>query len=168
MQASEGTGGGKAVGCVEAVGDGDPGYFGAGESVECEGLGGGIAARPEDEDAVGVGSWRGGGEAGGDELFGMDVVGGEKDVLRVAVEQLLGEGGGGAEGGDDLDAGGLLVGGCQCGQNGLEIGGGSDVEFFGSLRRRRTGVDAELDCEQQRKRCECALQRPFTVPYRKA
>ena len=109
-QAFEGPGGGVAIGCVQAVGDGDSGYFGAGERVDGERLGGGIVACPENEDAVGVGHGRGAvGEAGDDELLGMHVVGGEEDVLWIAVEQLLGERCGGAEGGDDFDAGGSLV-----------------------------------------------------------
>ena len=39
-QALEGFVGGEAVGCVQAVGDGDLLHFGAGEDVEGEGLGG--------------------------------------------------------------------------------------------------------------------------------
>ena len=79
-----------------------------------------------------VGRWDvAGGEVGGDELLGMDVVSGEEDVLRVAVEDLLGEGCGGAEGGDDFDAGGVFVCCGQRGEDGLKIGGCGDVEFFG-------------------------------------
>ena len=84
-----------------------------------------------------VGNWGlAGGEAGGYELLRVNVVGGEEGVLRIAVGDLLGESGGRAEGGDDLDAGGLLVLRCESRKNWLEIRGGGDVELFGGLRMR--------------------------------
>lgn len=61
----------------------------------------------------------------------MGGVGGEKDVLWGAVGELLGERGGGAEGGDEMDAGGALVLGGERGHDGLEIGGAGDLELFG-------------------------------------
>ena len=68
-----------------------------------------------------------------DELLRVDGVGGEKDVLRGAVGELLRERGGGAEGGDEVDAGGALVGGGERGHYGLEVGGAGELK----LRRLR-------------------------------
>ena len=73
------------------------------------------------------------GEASRNELFGVQIVGGKEDVLWIAIEQLLGEGCGGAEGGDDFDSAGMFVGGCKGGHNGLQVGCCCDVEFFWSL-----------------------------------
>ncbi len=144
IEAGEGLFAGESVGGVEAVGDGDLLDVGTGEGVEGEGLGGGVFAGPEDENAVGVGDGNlAAGEIGGDELFGVDVVCGEEEVLGVAVGDLLGKGGGGAEGGDDFDAGGHLVLGCEGGEDGLEVGGGGDVEFSGCLRVRGGGQRGE-------------------------
>ncbi len=56
-KACEGFVGGKAVGCVLAVGNGDLLNLGAGETVEREGLGRRILSSPEDEDAMSVGDW---------------------------------------------------------------------------------------------------------------
>ena len=143
VKAFEGFGGGETVGRVEAVGYGDLGDLGAGEGVEGEGLRGRILARPEDEFAAGVGDGLALGEVGGDELFWVDVVGGEEDVLRIAVAELLGEGGGGAEGGDDLDAGGVLVCCRERGEDRLEVGCGGYVEFLWSLRVKGYGTGAK-------------------------
>ncbi len=66
----------------------------------------------------------------------MRVVGGEEEVLGIAVGNLLREGCRGAEGRDDLDACGLFVLGGEGGEDGLKIGGGGDVELFGGLRIR--------------------------------
>ena len=116
VKACESFGCGKTVRRVQRVGDGDPFDFRAGEDIECEGLRGRIVARPEDEDAARVGCGSGfASEACGDDLLGMCGVGGEEDVLRIAVDELLGEGCRGAEGGDDLDAGGSLVRGSKRG-----------------------------------------------------
>ena len=104
-----------------------------------------------------------GGEVGGDELLRVDVVGGEEEVLWVAVGELLGERGGGAEGGDDLDAGGVLVGGCEGGDDGLEIGGGGDVKLFGRLRRSGGGA-SEYARGQERREQASTQARSFTVP----
>jgi len=76
------------------------------------------------------------GEAGGDQLFGVHVIGREKDVLGVAAGDLLGEGRGGAEGSDDLDASGLLILGGERGKYRLKIGRSGDVKIFGGLRMR--------------------------------
>ena len=112
LEVFKGADGGHSVGRVELVGDGDFGDSRVAEGLERDGLVGGVFAGPEDEDAVGVGY--GGlavGEVVGDEFFGVDEVGGKKEILGVAVFDLLGESGRGAEGGDDLDARGVLVGG---------------------------------------------------------
>ncbi len=167
-EAGEGFVGGEAVGGVETVGDGDPGDFGVEEGVEGDGLGGGVFASPQDEDAVGVGGGFGVGEAeglvGGDELLGVYVVGREEEILGVAVEELLGERGGRAEGGDDLDAGLRLVGGGEVGKNGLKVGRGGDVELSGCLRARGVREERGDGEENQRKHCEEALGVRFTVP----
>ena len=60
----------------------------------------------------------------------MDGVGGEEDVLRSAVGELLRERGRGAEGGDEVDAGGVLVLGGERGHDGLEIGGAGELELL--------------------------------------
>jgi hypothetical protein len=92
---------------------------------------------------LGIGSE---GEAGGDELLGVGGVGGEEDILRRAVGELLGERGGGAEGGDELDAGGVLVGGGEGGDDGLEVGGAGELELFG-LGAEWRGCDQESEAE---------------------
>lgn len=66
---------------------------------------------------------------GGDELLGMDEVGGEEDIGGRTVLDLLGEGGRGSEGWNDVDAGGLFIGCGEGGKDGLEVGGGGDVEL---------------------------------------
>ncbi len=140
--------GGEAVGRVERVGDGDFGDPGTGEGVERERLRGGVLARPEDEYTAGVGDGVAlGGERGGDELLGVDVVGGEEEVLRVAVLELLGEGGGGAEAGDDVDAGELFVVCGEGGQDGSEVGCGGDVEGFGLGETEGGGEEGEGEGE---------------------
>ncbi len=66
---------------MPVVGDGERVTAGLVSVSMRERLGGGVFARPEDEDAAGVGDGGGlGGEAGGDELLGMDEVGGEEEV----------------------------------------------------------------------------------------
>jgi len=77
----------------------------------------------------------------------MHVVGGEEEVLGIAVGNLLGEGCRGAEGRNDLDACGLLVLGCEGGKDGLKVCGGGDVELFGGLRNR-----GERSCENRDKK----------------
>ena len=106
--------------------------------IEGEWLRGRILARPEDEDAAGVGDWDAAvGEVCGDELLGMDVVGGEEEVLRIAVGDLLREGCRGTEGlAMILTPVACSYCGGEGGQDGLEIGGGGDVELFGRLRMR--------------------------------
>ena len=83
--------------------------------------------------------------------------------MRIAVEELLGECCGGAEGGDDFDAGGVLVGCGQGGHDGLEIGGCGDVDLF-----RRLGVDAcggcEKNCRSDERKYKMRTEgEPFTV-----
>jgi hypothetical protein len=141
-------GGGEAVRGVEVIGDGDASDLVAGEGVDGERLRGRVLAGPEDEDAVGVGHGLGGvGELAGDELFGVNEVGGEEDIEGGAGFDLLHERGGAAEGGDELDAGGVFVGGGESGQDGLEVGGGGDVELFrGGVLRGRGGGHGEQEC----------------------
>ena len=61
----------------------------------------------------------------------MNGVGGEENILRGAVGELLRERGRGAEGTDKVDAGGALVSGSERGHYGLEVGGAGDLELFG-------------------------------------
>ena len=134
IEVLEGAGGCEAVGSVERVGDGDLGDAGAAEGIEREGLGGGVFAGPKDEDAAGVGRGRfGGGEVVGDEGFGVNEVGGEEKVLGIAVFELLGERGRGAEGGNDFNSGGVLVEGCQRRKDGLEVRSRGNVQSDRSL-----------------------------------
>ncbi len=109
-KACEGFVGSKAVGGMKPVRNCNLLDFGAGEAVEGEGLRWRILAGPQDEDAMGIGDGdTAGGEIRCDELFGVDIVGGKKDVLGITVGDLLGEGCGGAEGGNDFDACRLLI-----------------------------------------------------------
>ena len=61
----------------------------------------------------------------------MDGVGGEEDILWGSVGKLLRECGGGAEGGDEVNAGGALVSGGERGHYGLEVGGAGELELLG-------------------------------------
>ncbi len=125
-----GADGGAAVGGVELVGDGDGLDAGVGEGVDRERVEGRVLAGPEDECSVGVGYGIALlGESGGDDFLGEDEVGAEEDVDGSAVEDLGGEGSGGGEAEVELDAGGVLVGGGESGENRLEVGGGVDVEL---------------------------------------
>ena len=155
MQAFEGLGCGETVGCVKLVRDGDPDHGGTGEGVEGDGLGGRIFARPDDEDSGGVlrgpvGAVETGGEAGGDELVGVGAVGGEKEVLRVSVGELLRESGGGAEAGDDVDASLSFVGCGKGRENWLQISGGCYVELGWGLRVLSSSCAKcrESECEE--------------------
>lgn len=81
---------------------------------------------------MGVGGWcRTDSDASIDKLLRVDGVGGEKDVLRGAVGELLRERGGGAEGGDKVNASSALVSGGERGHYGLEVGGAGDLKLRG-------------------------------------
>ncbi len=136
LELLEGGDGGSAVGGVRGVGDGDGANAGVGEFFDAERLQGGVFAGEEDEGAAGVGG-RGStfGEAGGDDAFGKGEVGGEKEVNGGAVEDLCGEGSGGAVADDEFDAGGLAVELGEGGEDGFEVGGGGDAQFFGVVLR---------------------------------
>ena len=84
--------------------------------------------------------------------------------MRIAVGDLLGERGRGAEGRDDLDASGLLILRGECGEDRLKVCGGGNVEFFGGLRmyggRHCEYHDKKLGAEGR----HSAGRERFTVP----
>ena len=121
---------GETVGRVRGVGDGEACEARIFEAVERDRLDWAVVARPENEDSVCVWDGRADGDAGVDELLRVGGVGGEKDVLRGAVGELLGECRGGAEGSDEVDAGGVLVSGSKSGHYGLEVGGAGELELL--------------------------------------
>ena len=126
--------GGLTVGSVLAVRNRDVGDPGGGKDGQGQGLRWGVLASPEDEDSGGV---RHGlevvGEVSVDELLGVGAVSGKEEVFRCAVLQLLSKGRGGAEGGQNVDAGLALVLGSKGGEDGLQISGHGDVEFVPCL-----------------------------------
>lgn len=142
-----------AVGGVQVIRNSDAGHFGTGEGAQAQRLGRGVLSRPENEDAGGVqNGLRVGGEVGVGELLRVGAVGGEKEVCRRAVLDLLREGGGGAEGGCDADAGLAfeLIG--QRGQNGLKVCSGDDVQFtrrLGPGRRMQQRECKEVPAEAE-------------------
>jgi hypothetical protein len=69
-------------------------------------------------------------ETGIDELLWVDGVGGEEDVLRSAVGQLLRKRGRRSEGGNKVNAGRALVSGGERGHYGLEVGGAGDLQLL--------------------------------------
>ena len=117
-------------------------------------MGGGVFAGPEDENAACVGrGLRVCCELGVGELLWMGAVRGEEEVLWSAVLELLGEGGRGAEGGDDVGATFLFEGGGKGGEDGLEVCGGGDVEDLagvGGLGVGRCGRQGAQGEAQQR------------------
>ena len=135
---------GHAVGGVAIVCDGDAGNARARQRAERERLGGGVAARPDDQHAVGVHRrLRVNGELGVDQRLRVGAIGGEEQVCRRAVLDLFRQGRGGAERGYYLHAGLGLVLPCEFGQNGFEIRGGGDVELVGTRWRLGDGACAE-------------------------
>ncbi len=127
----EGGDGGSAVGGVGGVGDGDGADARVGQTFHAERLKRRVFAGEQNEGAAGVGRRCSlVGEAGGDDAFGEGEVGGEKEVDGGAVEDLRGEGAGGAVAYDEFDSGGLPVELGEGGEDGLEVGGSGDTEFF--------------------------------------
>ena len=164
-EAGESLFGGEAVGSMLTVGYGNLLYFGTREGVESEWLRRRVFACPEDEDAMSVGNWSfGRGETRGDKLLRVNVVGGEEDVLGVAVGDLLGKSGGGAEGCDDLDAGSLLILCCEGRQDWLQIRSGGDVELFGRLRMRGVRRYEYRDKKEGGESGHSAGRERFTIP----
>ena len=90
-------------------------------------------------------------------MLRVDGVGGEEDVLRGAVGELLRERGGGAEGGDEVDASGTLVSGGERGHYGLQVGGAGKLKLL-RLRADDWSEDGEgEECE------ECSAHRATVV-----
>jgi len=138
---------GEAVGRVRGVGDGEARESWRFQRVERDGLERGVVARPEDKDAVGVGRYGAERDASRDKLLRVGSVGGEKDILRSAVRELLGERGGGSERCDEMDAGGALVFGGEGGDHGLEIGGAGELKLL--LCVQDGGEDGDDDGGEQ-------------------
>ena len=152
VQGVDGSRGGLAVGRVEVVGDGDLGNAGVGEGGERERLGGRILACPKDEQAASVEGGGGGGEVRLGKLLGMGAIGGEEEIFRSTVLELLREGRGGAEGRNDVDASLLFVLGGEGGEDGLEVGGGGDVELvWATLGQSARSMTQEGECEGEEK-----------------
>ena len=88
------------------------------------------------------------GDAGIDELLRVDGVGGEEDILRRTVAELLRKCGGGAEGGNELYASSAMVSGGERGHYGFEVGGAGELQLR-VLRADRGSKDREGEESEQ-------------------
>ncbi len=151
VQRAELGGGCLAVGGVQVVGDGDAGDVGLRKCAEAQRLGRRIFSCPEHEHPGGVVNGQGVGcEVCFSELLRVGAIGGEEQVRGRAVLDLLRERCRGAEAGRNVGAGLVLVSDDKGGENGLEVGGGSDVQIVRGLCRG--GRVKESECKERRRR----------------